>query len=189
MNDSPQTEPRPGRHPLQILLIVLVVLLAVAVAWALIGGGSDDGGAEGEAGEARIVSAAELSDIASSSDAPIYWAGERPGAELEYDEGAGARVYVRYLTGDAEAGDPAPAYLTIATYPLADPVEALRANAKRTNTRVQTAKGGAVVWVNPDRPQSVYLAESGAEYQVEVYDPLPRRALQVALSGDVVPVG
>ena len=40
----------------------------------------------------------------------------------------------------------------------------------------------------PDRPQSVYLAEPSAEYQVEVNDPLPRRALEVALSGEVSPV-
>jgi hypothetical protein len=53
---------------------------------------------------------------------------------------------------------------------------------------VRRGDGGAVVWVNPDRPQSVYLAEPGSEYQVEVYDPLPRRALSVALSAELQPV-
>ena len=36
--------------------------------------------------------------------------------------------------------------------------------------------GDAFVWVNPDSPTSAYLAEPGAGYQVEVYDPSPRRA-------------
>jgi len=189
MNDAPQTQQRSRLGPLRVALIVLIALLAVAVAWALIAGGDDDegsGATEGDPAPARIVSAAELSDIAAVSDTPIYWAGERPGTELEYDEGIGDRVFVRYLTGGAEAGDPRPAFLTIATYPLADPAEALQANARRTNTRVQRARGGALVWVNPDRPQSVYLAEPGSTHQVEVYDPLPRRALRVALSGEVV---
>ena len=128
-----------------------------------------------------------MGELAADAEGPIYWAGERPGAELEYDE-AGDRAFVRYLTGGAEAGDPRPVFLTIATYPLDDPADALRANARRTNTRLQRAPGGALVWVNPDRPQSVYLAEPDSTHQVEVYDPLPRRALSVALSGDVVPV-
>ena len=178
MNNAPQTQQRSRLGPLRVALVVLVVLLAASVAWALIaGGGEEDSGAsEGDPAPARILSAAELGKIAAASDAPIYWAGERPGTELEYDEGAGDRVYVRYLTDGAEPGDPRPAFLTIATYPLADPTEALQANARRTNTRVQRARGGALVWVNPDRPQSVYLAELGAEHQVEVYDPLPRRS-------------
>ena len=53
---------------------------------------------------------------------------------------------------------------------------------------MQRAQGGAVVWANPDRPQSVYLAEPGAEHQVKVYDPDPATALEVALSGEVAPV-
>jgi hypothetical protein len=192
MNDVPQTRQRSRLGALRVALIVLIALLAAAVALALIAGGDDDegsGATEGDPAEARILSAAELQEIAAASDAPIYWAGERPGTELEFDEGAGERVYVRYLTEGAEAADPRPAFLTIATYPLEDPADALRANARRTNTRVQRARGGALVWVNPDRPQSVYLAEPGSTHQVEVYDPLPRRALEVAISGEVQPVG
>jgi hypothetical protein len=189
MNDAPQTQQRSRLGALRVALIVLVALLAAAVAWALIAGGEDEesGATAGDPAEARILSAAELQEIAAAGDAPIYWAGERPGAELEYDEGTGERVYVRYLTGGAEAGSPLPGYLTIATYPLADPAGALQANARRTNTRVQRAEGGALVWANPDRPQSVYLAEPGADHQVEVYDPDPARARAIALSGEVVP--
>jgi len=186
VNDNPpmeQSQPAWVR-PLRAVLAIAIVLLAVLIAWAIVGGGGDS---DEEATPARIVSAAELSKIAADTEEPIYWAGERPRAELEYDE-AGDRFYVRYLTGGAEAGDPRPVFLTIATYPLEDPADALRANARRTNTRLQRAPGGALVWVNPDRPQSVYLAEPDSTHQVEVYDPLPRRALAVALSGEVVEV-
>ena len=187
--DERPVPPQPSLiRRLRVAIVVLAAIAVGLIAWAALAGDGDEESDNGAAVEASVVSAAELADIAAASDAPIYWAGERPGTELEYDEGAGDRVYVRYLTAGAEAGDPRPAFLTVATYPLSDPTEALQANARRTNTRVQRAQGGAVVWANPDRPQSVYLAEPGAEHQVEVYDPLPRRALEVALSGEVMPV-
>jgi hypothetical protein len=53
---------------------------------------------------------------------------------------------------------------------------------------VRRGNGGALVWADPERPQSVYLAAPGSAYQVEVYDPLPRRALSVALSAELQPV-
>ena len=94
--DQSSTQQQPSRlGPLRVALIVLIALLAAAVAWALIAGGDEDedsGATEGDPAPARIVSAAELAEIAAASDAPIYWAGERPGTELEYDEGTGARI-------------------------------------------------------------------------------------------------
>ena len=39
------------------------------------------------------------------------------------------------------------------------------------------------------RPESVYIAYPGRELQIEVYDPSPRKARQLARSGRVKPVG
>ena len=188
MNETPPPQQPSLVRRLRVAVVVLAALAIGLVAWAAIGGDGDEESDNGAAVEASAVSAAELGELAADAEGPVYWAGERPGAELEYDE-AGERAFVRYLSGGAEAGDPRPVFLTIATYPLADPADALRANARRTNTRLQRAPGGALVWVNPDRPQSVYLAEPGSTHQVEVYDPQPRRALSVALSGEVVRIG
>ena len=188
MNEPPASQQPSLVKRLRVAVVVLAALAVGLVVWAALAGDGDEEPDNGAAVEASVVSAAELGQLAADAEGPVYWAGERPGAELEYDE-AGDRVFVRYLTGGAQAGDPRPVFLTIATYPLADPADALRANARRTNTRLQRAPGGALVWVNPDRPQSVYLAEPGSTHQVEVYDPVPRRALSVALSGDVVAVG
>ncbi|HWO16623.1 MAG TPA: hypothetical protein VNM89_07920 [Solirubrobacterales bacterium] len=186
MNEAPASNSTLVRR-LRVAIAVLALLAAGLVLWAALGGEDDDSG-ESSPGQARVVSAAELGALAEDAPGPLYWAGERSGTELEYDEADGGRLYVRYLTEGAEAGDPRPVFLTIGTYPLADAVAALRANAKRTGSELLEAKGsGAVVWANPDSPTSVYLAEPGAAYQVEVYDPSPRRALTLALSGDVVP--
>ena len=175
------------------LLVLVIALIAAVVVWIVgDGGGGDE---EEAAGAGRIVSPAELGEVAAASKAPIYWAGERPGAELELSElGAEAageeasRTYVRYLTGGAQAGDPKPAYLAIGTYELPNAYAALRANAKRTGAKLRKAPRGAMAWVDPQSPTSVYLAKPGAKYQVEVYEPTPKQALKVALSPDLQPV-
>jgi len=187
MSEAASPQPPSWVRPLRIVIFALVALLAALLIWQAVGGDDEDAD-DGADGAARVVSAGELAGIADEAEGPIYWAGERDGAALEYSEVAD-RVYVRYLTGGASAGDPGARFLTIATYPLPAPVAALRANARRTGNRLLRARGGALAWVNPDRPQSVYLADPGAEHQVEVYDPDPARARATALSGEVVPAG
>jgi hypothetical protein len=191
MTDAPTQRPRSLRF-LLALLILLVALLAAALVWWVAGGG---GKSEDEAakppqfpGAARIVSPAELREAAAASSLPIYWAGERPGTELELSETGEVRAYVRYLTGGTAAGDPKSAYLTIGAYKLPNALAALQANARRTDTALRKTPRGAQMWVDPNSPTSVYLARPGEGFQVEVYDPDPKTALRVALSGDVRPV-
>jgi hypothetical protein len=175
------------------LLVLLVVALIALLIWQATGGG---GGDEDEAaapapaapGAARIVGVEELREAAAGSDVPVYWAGPRPGAELELSEVGKARAYVRYLTGGAEAGDPKPGFLAIGTYRLPDALAALRANAKRSGVKLRKAPRGALVWVDPQSPTSAYLVYPGDDFEVEVYDPSPKRALGVALSPHLRPV-
>lgn len=173
------------------LLALLVVALVALLSWQATGGGEDDEPAEAPTrppGAAQIVGPAELREAAASRAVPVYWAGPRPGAELELSESGKVRVYVRYLTGEAGAGDPRPAFLTVGTYRSPGALEALRANAKASGVKLRKAPHGAFAWVDPQRPNSVYLAHAGQDFQVEVYDPSPRLALSVALSPRLRPV-
>ncbi len=168
-------------------IAVCVVLLAALLIWKAVGGGSRSGSeAAGliDASAPQIVSPAQLSEFAAAAGQPVYWAGERPGTRLELRE-SGERVYLRYLTAGAAAGDPRPDFLTVATYPLPQALAALRANAKRSGAKLRRVRGGALAWVDPESPTSVYLAWPGAARQVEVYDPSAKRALAIALSGAV----
>jgi hypothetical protein len=49
--------------------------------------------------------------------------------------------------------------------------------------------GGGLALVHEGYRKSVHLAYPGVDYQVEVYDPSPRVARRVAVSGKVRPVG
>lgn len=168
------------------LLALLVALLVALLIWqATNGGGGDEEEAEAPPappGAARVVSTEELHAVAASSAVPVYWAGPRSGSELELSETGEARVYVRYLTGGAEAGDPHPAFLAIGSYRLPRALAALRTRAKQSGSQLRKASHGAFAWVDPQSPTSVYLARPGDDFQVEVYDPSPKRALSVAFS-------
>lgn len=171
-------------------MALLVALLAGLLVWQLLGGGDDDGAETSEEapGAPRVVSVEELREAAGSSQIPVYWIGPQDGAELELSEVGEARVFVRYLTDGAEAGDPKPAFLAIGAYRLPNAVAALKANAKRTGAELRKAPRGAFAWQDPDSPTSVYVARPGEAFQIEVYDPDPKRALSTALSPRLRPV-
>lgn len=163
----------------------LVVLAGVAV-WLLFLRGNDEP-ADATASEARIVSPAELSDYAATREEPIYWAGPQANTGLELTSSGDGSSFIRYLPPGTEAGDPRPGFLTVATYPSEDAVAALEAAQEREGAVVLRADGEGIAVTNERSPTSVYLAPSPA-FEVEVYDPSPRRAAEIARSGIVQPV-
>ena len=180
------TDPTVGKSPWlsppRIAAIVAVALGVGFLAWLLL---KDDG--EGEQG-ARAVSVEELQEVATSHDRPVFWAGAQSGTQYEVTETADGAVYVRYLTEDAEAGDPSPGYLTVATYPLDNGYARVVAASKRKGAKARKIRGGGLAVLDSQRPSSVYLAYPRGKYQVEVYHPSPRRARDLVLSGAIQPV-
>lgn len=168
-------------------------LLVLAAAAALAGGcGEDDESATtaaettAPADDPAFVGASELQAAAERLGQPIYWVGERPGANVELVDSESGRVYVRYLDEGAEPGVRSAQFLTVATYPERDPVAALRREAKRRpKARLTRSGDGAIVLIDLHTPNSVYLAYPGGEHQVEVYSPDAREVLQLVNTGAV----
>lgn len=167
----------------------LAALLAVGlVAWlAVLADGK--GGSASNSNGAEIVSVDELRKIAAERPTPIYWAGRQAGTELELSQLGGGRTYVRYLTEDADAGDPRADFLTIGTYIQSDPVTTLRRQDRESGGVLAEAPGDATVYFDPTKAHSVYLAYPGIDAQIEVYDPDFERALQIVDSGQIVSAG
>jgi hypothetical protein len=64
---------------------------------------------------------------------------------------------------------------------------ALEAPEKVAGDRGIQLEGGGLALVAAGHPTSVHLTYPGIDYQVEVYDPSPAKALRVARSGHVRP--
>lgn len=164
-----------------VVLIVVAVLLAVT--------GGSGGGSEPVAMPPHFADAGDLTDLEGELGHPIYWAGDRPPAQLELKVEADGSVYLRYLPPGVEAGDPEQRFLTVGTYPVVDAVGALRRTATSSGTTLGRTAAGGVVLSNPESEGSVYLAYPGSDIQIEVYDPTPGRSLRLIRSGAVEPVG
>jgi len=170
--------------------VIAVALAAAFLVWLLVIRSDDEsstGPVKAGAGPA-LGSEADLATLAGKLHHPVFWAGDQPDTRLEITDTKDGRVYARYLTGDAEVGDPRPGFLTVGTYPFKDAFGALEKAAKESGATVQHGDNGALIVTNKSRPTSVYIAYPDQDLQIEVYDPSPERALSIATSGDVTPV-
>jgi len=169
-------------------LAAAAVLVAVVglVAWLLLGG---DGDEPASAGAPQAAGVEQLRDLAASVGHDVYWAGPAgAGTELELTHEADGRIFVRYLNDGGEVGDPRPRFTTVATYPVPAALAALRKEAAGPDAITRTLPGGGLAYLNADQPTSVYLAWPGSDYEVEVFDPSPKHALDLVLTGAIVPV-
>ena len=167
-------------------IVALAVVVAV-VAW--LATRDDDDAPEPSGFEARIVSEAELADVAESAGHSVYWAGPIAGKELEASESAAGEVQVSYVDEGTDPGGSKAELLTIGTYPMADAAAALDALAEREGSTIGQTKSGDEVVSVAELPTSAFLSSPDGSLQIEIYDPTPGRAMGIALSGDVEPVG
>ena len=189
MTDTPRNQPRSRRTG----VVIAVGLVAALLVWLLIKGGDNNGSPPAPAADSTIpaqgpteTSAQALRELAKRQT--IYWAGERPGTKLELTVTSTGNVFVRYLDKATPIGSKKQDFLTVGTYPASGALALLQHEAARTNAVTRQLNGGGLVMVSKSQPQSVYLAYAGTNYQVEVYDPSAKRALDLILSGAVEPV-
>jgi hypothetical protein len=179
-----------------LILIGLAGLVVVVVCVLLLSGGGNDKSSTSTTSTKSslesapaIVSADDLRALSASLGHPLYWLGERPGTRLEMRHESNGDVLVRYLTGDAKAGDTRPRYITVGTYPTPDAVATLRRAASQEGAEVQPVPKGGIVLASPTSPENVYVAFPGSDYQVEVFTPKAGEGLELVQAGKVTPVG
>lgn len=176
------------RSRVRIVVIAgIAVLLGVAI-WAVTGGGSGPGSAATSPAGPRLIEAKELAAIGTAIGHPVFWAGMRKDARLEFTDDGSGNVHIRYLDANAQAGDPLQRYLYVGTYPFTGAFEATRALAMSRGLR-PVRSGRGIGFIDPSRPFSVVIAwPTHPDLQVEVYDPVEYRALKFVRAGDIVPV-
>jgi hypothetical protein len=139
-------------------------------------------------GVPAIVSPAEAADAAKLVGHEVYGVGALPGTRLELTRGSRDEVWVRYLSGDAQAGDRRASFVTVGTYKQAGAYEAARDASEGADSRSAELPGGGLMLWNLERPTSVYIASPGSDLLVEVYSPNAEQARSLARAGAVVPL-
>ncbi len=179
-----------NRRMLRIGIIALALIVGV-IAWVATSGDDDESTPEpASAGvEAKIVSVEELEEFADAAGHDVYWAGPLSGKVLEVSETAAGNSQIRYLDEGTEAGEGSAAVLTIGSYPLADASKAFEGFAERKGSISRSSPDGREVAFSLEKPTSVYFTGAEGDVQVEVYDPSYKRAMSLALSDQVRPVG
>lgn len=174
----------PGRRT--AVIAVVAVVLGVGM-WVILSAG-DSGGDQAPAAGPTVVQPADLMAFGVLIGHPVFWAGARQGTRLEFRDDGTGNVHVRYLTGNARPGVEDRKYLNVSTYPFNGAFEATRALAGTQGFREVRVAGG-IGFLDPDRPNSVVIAwPDYPDVQVDVYDPVRFRALDVVRSGAITPV-
>lgn len=170
----------------RLAIAVLVACLVGVVLWLTVGSGGGSSSAQPPVRPIRI-SAAGLRTLAKVLPYPIYWAGRQPGTTYELSRGANGDIDIRYLPAGVQIGSRHP-YLAIGTYPLANAYAITRRAAERSGAVSVPAGAGTVAFYDRSRPTNVYLARSGSNFQIEVFDPSAGRARDLVQSGRIAPV-
>ena len=178
---------RQNRYSLGSLRLGGLIAVALAVSLILWLTLKDNGSSSTKPAGPVAASPQELKAVPASVNHPVYWAGQRAGYTYELSKTARG-VYVRYLPPGVAVGDQHPKYLTIASYPYPHAYATLIKAAKTKGAVSSKLAGGGIAVVSKQQPKSVYIAFASANLQVEVYDPSPKRARQLAFSGQVVPI-
>jgi hypothetical protein len=197
---EPQTERRAavgglgyywyGYRTVRAAAVIAAIAVVGLLAWLLFI--RSDSGADHQVirtgGGPVPASEADLVGLAQRLGQPVYWAGPIAGTTLEATQSDSNFTYVRYLTGDAQAGDPAGDFLTVGTYPITNGWDDMQAYARRWNVPVTHIPNGGVAVPVRNSPTSVFIAYPHKAVQVEIYDPKPDKALSLATSGAIKPV-
>lgn len=147
------------------------------------------GAATGPESGPTAADAGQLHALSGSLGHAVYWAGApSPATQLELTHTTDGSVYVRYLDAGTKVGDARRGFTTVGTYPVPTAFAVLSREAQRSSSITRSLPGGGIAVMNLGRPQSVYLAWPGSGYEVEVFDPSPKRALDLVLSGAIAPV-
>lgn len=171
-----------------LIAAAIVIFLGVS----LLGGGGDDAGIDQkalDAGKPVAVSESQLTGEASSLEHAAYWVGPRDStSRYELTSTPDGKIFVRYLTGEAAAGDPSSGFLTVGTYAIPDAARAL-GKAAQKNGQTATRQGDDLVLTGGDAGNAYIVFADQPGLQIEVYSPVPGEADRLVTSGAVTRLG
>lgn len=174
-----------------------IALAAAFAAWLLVRGNDDSSSTstttqtQTTAAEIGPVAAgpATLRSLADGAGHPVYWIGPRPNRTYELTRTSSGRIFIRYLPPGVRVGNRSARFTIVGSYPVENAIDVLRELSEQPGERSASVPGGGLAVYSTSSPTNVYVAYPGSDAQIEVFDPSAERALRLATSGRVVPVG
>jgi hypothetical protein len=165
--------------------IVAASVLVGLVAWLIFRSDSNQSKAPVRASAASV---SELQALPEKVGHDLYWAGKRPGFTYELTKTNQGNVFLRYLPPGAQLNDPRPNFLTVGTYPRHGAHTILQKFSRQPHSVSRKLSGGGLAVYSEDQPNSVYVAYSDSDLQIEIYDPSASRAFRLVTSGQIQPI-
>ena len=177
----------------------MAIALAAAFAVWLLVRGNDDSSSTSTTTQTQTTTTAEIGPVAASPAAlraladgaghPVYWIGPRPNRTYELTRTSSGRIFIRYLPPGVRVGNRSARFTIVGSYPVENAIDVLRELSEQPGERSASVPGGGLAVYSTSSPTNVYVAYPGSDVQIEVFDPSAERALRLATSGRVVPVG
>jgi hypothetical protein len=180
--------------------VIALALAAAFAAWLLVRGNDDSSGSttaqtttSGQTTTAAVgpmaADPAALRAIARDAEHPVYWLGPRRNRVYELTRTSSGRIFIRYLPPGVRVGNRAARFTIVGTYRVENAYDVLLDLSQQQGQRSAPVPGGGLAVYSTSSPSNVYVAYPGSDVQIEVFDPSAERALRLATSGRVVPVG
>ena len=128
----------------------------------------------------------QLHEVVRAIKQRVYWAGPMSGAKYTINAQNFNSIYVRYLPNGTGISDQTPRYRVIATYKEANAYNSTLSAGNQANGLSFTKNDGRVVYYNKQVPTNVYVAFKTEPYQIEIFDPNQKTALDLANSNNSV---
>jgi hypothetical protein len=126
------------------------------------------------------LSEAELVNAVKELGVDVYWAGPVDGAKYTVSAPADGQVYIRYLPNGEGLNDTKANYVVIATYATPDAFTSTQSAGNQTNGVTFINTQGGAVFYSKDAPTNVYVAYPNIDFQIEVFSPIAKTALDIA---------
>ncbi len=126
------------------------------------------------------LSESELIEAVKELGVDVYWAGPVEGAKYTISAPTEGQVYIRYLPNGEGLKDTKANYVVIATYATPDAFTSTQSAGNQTNGVTFINTQGAAVFYSKDAPTNVYVAYQNIDFQIEVFSPIAKTALDIA---------
>jgi hypothetical protein len=173
---------------IRLALVLCAAVGAGLVAWFVFKSG-DNGTSVPNRAPASAASAAELQALPGKVGHDVFWAGRKSGFTYELTQTNKGNIFIRYLPAGVEVNDARPNFLTVGTYPRAHAYATVKKVSKNPGSESHQLVGGGIAVRSNVKPNSVFVAYPGKNFEIEIYDPSPSKALRLAVSGKVKPLG